>query len=115
MIKTSYFNNKKLNNIHRDDIFSIAMYQPPGFDFQEYKALAPNEWFLKKYKQDGDEDFYTEQYIKEVLNILDPVDVYEDIGPNGVLVCWEGKGKFCHRQLVAKWLEDKLGIKVEEL
>jgi hypothetical protein len=30
------------------------------------------------------------------------------------LLCWEAPGKFCHRRLVAAWLEDALGIDVPE-
>jgi hypothetical protein len=30
-------------------------------------------------------------------------------------LCWEKKGKFCHRHLVAKWFKEKLGIEVKEI
>jgi hypothetical protein len=42
-------------------------------------------------------------------------------GDNPVMLCWESapdcqSGKaFCHRHLVAQWLEDRLGIEVEEV
>ena len=32
-----------------------------------------------------------------------------------VLLCYEKPPQFCHRHLVAKWLEKELNIKVEEL
>lgn len=32
-----------------------------------------------------------------------------------VLLCWEKSGAFCHRRLVAEWLEDAVGEKVQEL
>ena len=31
------------------------------------------------------------------------------------MLCWEPPGKFCHRRLVAKWLEEHLGVDVPEL
>ena len=115
MIKTSYFNSRKLKNIHFDDIFSIALYQPLGFKFNQYLQLAPKRWFLEKYKKDNDCQFFIDHYYNEVLDNLNPEQVYEDIGPSGVMVCWEGSDKFCHRHIVAEWLENQLGIKVKEL
>jgi len=39
--------------------------------------------------------------------------VYEELGENAVLLCWEKDG-FCHRHLVADWLQEKLGIEIKE-
>jgi hypothetical protein len=30
------------------------------------------------------------------------------------MLCWEAPGEFCHRRLVAEWLEGELGIQVPE-
>ena len=94
---------------------SIAGKAPAGFSGRVYKKLAPKFWFYQKYKVDGDEVFYTEQYYKEVLALLNPKEVYEELGEEAVLLCWEGKGKFCHRRLIAEWLEKNLGIQIKEL
>ena len=37
-----------------------------------------------------------------------------DVGET-VLLCWEKPGDFCHRRLVADWLEKAIGIKISEL
>lgn len=47
----------------------------------------------------------------QVLVDLDPQQVYKDLkamskGKDVALVCYETPQKFCHRHLVAKWLED---------
>jgi len=60
------------------------------------------------------EDAYREEYQK-ILDKLDPRKVFEDLGPDAILLCWEPPGKFCHRGLVAAWLEEKLGVQVPEL
>ena len=60
------------------------------------------------------EENYTIHYYSEVLNVLDPHQVYGELGENAVLLCWE-KQWFCHRFLVAQWLEKELGIEVKEL
>jgi hypothetical protein len=94
---------------------SIAGRTPVDFTGRVYKQLAPKFWFFKKYKLDGDTVFYTAQYRAEVLDMLDPKEVLRDLGEDAILLCYEKPGEFCHRHLVAKWLEDELGIEVKEL
>jgi len=108
-MQTSYYAKYKGKNA-----VSIAGKCPTWYKGREYKKLAPKYWFFIKYKQDGDKEFYTKQYQKEVLDKLDPQQVYEELGENAVLLCWEKSGDFCHRHLVASWLENELGIKVDE-
>ena len=72
--------------------------------------LAPS-WNLIKEK---DEEIYTRRYYDEVLSKLDPRQVYEELGPNAILLCWEAPGEFCHRRLVAQWLSENLGIDIPE-
>lgn len=94
---------------------SIAGWPPRGYKGRQYKALAPKFWFFNKYKQDGDKEFYTQKYKEEVLDKLDPKKVFEDLGEDAVLLCFEKPGDFCHRHLVAKWLMDNLHIEIKEL
>jgi hypothetical protein len=91
---------------------------PAGYKL--YKSLAPGPWFrsvepaafLKLY---GD-----------ILEKLDPKKIVEDIltlanGRKPILCCFEGAPKiqtgeqWCHRHLVAQWLEQSLKIDVQEL
>ena len=74
-----------------------------------YPALAPRREMLKMA-----EGTYREEYQK-ILDNLDPQRVYEDLGGNSTLICWEAPGIFCHRRLVAAWLEEHLGVTVPEL
>ena len=110
-MNTSYY-SKSSNNFHA---VSVAARAPLFYSGRQYKKLAPKLWFFQKYKKDGDEIFYTEQYQKEVLDKLDPKQVYEDLGPDAVLLCYERPSIFCHRHLIARWLEKHLGIEVKEL
>ena len=115
-MKTSNFWNIDKNNI--ENYVSIAGKAPSWFikdNGGEYKKLAPKYWFFKKYKEDGDEEFYTEQYYKEVLDKLDAQEVYEQLGENSIIICWENYNQFCHRFIVAEWLEKELGIKIKEI
>lgn len=110
-MKTSYY-SKSGND---ENAVSIAARSPSFYKGKEYKKLAPMYWFLKKYKEEGDEEFYTRQYRSEILDKLDPKVVYEELGEDAILLCWEGPDKFCHRHLVAKWLSNNLDIEIEEL
>ena len=88
---------------------SIALRAPRWYRGRSYPALAPRREMLKM-----DEATYREEYQK-ILDNLDPREVYEDLGKNSILICWEAPGKFCHRRLVAEWLEKHLGVTVPEL
>lgn len=72
--------------------------------------LAP-PWSLVKME---DEKEYTKEY-RKILDKLDPAMVLEDLGEGAILLCWEKAGEFCHRRLVAEWLEEHLGITVNEI
>lgn len=108
MIATSYFASK----LWRDKkAVAISQGIPKWFKGRSYKALAPS-WNLVRVK---DEDEYTRRYRQEALDRLSPQKVLDDLGKDAVLLCWEKPGDFCHRRLVAEWLEKAIGITVPEL
>jgi len=108
-MNTSYFAKYKGSNG-----VSIALKAPYGFRGKSYKILAPTWSILSQYKKIGNVQIYTERYYKEVLDMLDPEKVYNDL-KGRVLLCWERSDKFCHRHLVAEWIFNNLGIKVNEI
>jgi hypothetical protein len=77
--------------------------------------LAPPWDLIKQYKRDQDGVLYTNHYKHLVLSNLNPETVYRQLGEDAVLLCWEGRGKFCHRRVVAEWLEKFLNIEIPEL
>lgn len=94
---------------------SIARGAPSWYKGREYKKLSPKPWFLKKYKTDGDTEFYIAHFYQEVLNILNPEKIYAELGENAILLCWEEPGEFCHRHIVSEWLSNSLNIKINEI
>jgi hypothetical protein len=109
-IKTSYFANYK-----KDDAVSIAFSTPNWFKGEKYKKLAPPKKLLFDYKSGlVNEKEYREVYLKDVLNKLNPNEIAKELN-NKVLLCYEKSEDFCHRKLVAEWLEENLNIKVEEV
>lgn len=132
-MKTSYFAKARLI----PESVSIAGKSPDWYVGREYKKLAPKYWFFKEYKETiakwdrphgqsisydisrkkaikEAQELYTKRYREEVLDKLDAVEVYRELGERAVLLCWETPEKFCHRHLVAKWFKEELGIIVEE-
>jgi uncharacterized protein (DUF488 family) len=79
-----------------------------------YRPLNPDRAFMKEPKLS-----YTPKYQKK-LAILSPANVVSDLeklsnGKDVILLCHEGEDDFCHRHLVADWLEQRLNIEVIEL
>jgi hypothetical protein len=86
----------------------ISQGVPKWFQGRIYKKVAP-PWSIIRWP----ESRYTPAYM-EILSKLDPQQVYEALDENSILLCYEKPGEFCHRRLLAKWLEDSLGIEVPE-
>lgn len=86
----------------------------------EYKALAPNFRLLDNFKKKkiSEEKFIIEY--NDMLLELNANNVLEHINSltgstEPVLMCNCAKTKFCHRHLVAEWLESNTGIIIKEL
>lgn len=112
MIYTTYF--AKLKKLPENIIpIAICAKPPAGYAGAVFRTLAPKYDFFKKYQINRDTFEFTENYIGQVLNHLNPfiivADLYYQIGmaPNTcdiALVCFEKSTDFCHRHLVAEWL-----------
>lgn len=112
-MQTSYFANWR--NYDKDKAISIANKLPHWVKMDTYTDLVPPIDLVnaKKYKGLSEEEFEI-VYREKVLNTLDAKKVYEDLD-GAILLCYEKKGDFCHRHIVAKWLYEELGVIVEEV
>ncbi len=88
--------------------------------FKTMRELAPGPWFRSVPPPE-----YLRLYDEEVLSRLDPADVVARLeelgeGQDGALLCWENPRDciatraWCHRHIVARWLQDHAGVAVEE-
>lgn len=119
-IFTSYFDRTEKPRIEGLVPIGIAGISPPGFDGLEYKRLAPKRFIYDNYIKSGDEETYSRDYFRHVLDKLNPEQVLKDLenfsgGKDIVLLCYEKPNQFCHRHLVAYWMKSELGIEIEEL
>lgn len=113
---TGYY--AKLKNYLADGLcpVSIALKCPDWYHGAEYKKLAPKWSFLSEWKNGshkGDTNYYIKNFKEMVLDKLDPAQVIKELeGFTGVssdkiiLLCYEKPDDFCHRHLVADWLNE---------
>jgi uncharacterized protein YeaO (DUF488 family) len=93
-------------------LVAISRGIPDNFGGSTFRELNPSQDLLFSYKQGIiNEQEYEERYNVETLSKLNPLDIYNKL-KGKVLLCYCGKDKFCHRQLVIKWLETHLGTEV---
>lgn len=114
-MKTSYFVNKKLLTIPKQLLVSVAA-KTPMDGIRIYKPLCPSWNLVGAYKrQEINEQEYTQLYYNECLNNLDPKRVFNELGKDSILLCYEKPSKFCHRHLIAYWLSSNLQVEIVEL
>lgn len=125
MIYTSYF--AKLKSLPENVTpVSICGKAPDWYKGAQYKKLAPKYDFFMEWKENQDNDYYIEQFQREVLEPLEldrvliqlhlllPYEHREKIQSNVwtnsayhiALICYEKPGDFCHRHLVADWMNE---------
>ena len=65
-----------------------------------------------------DHEQYRAAYQAGILDQLDAADVWSELHAmteSPILLCWEKANEFCHRRIVAEWLELHLGVIIPEL
>ena len=108
-MKTSNFKTYK-----GDNGVAICIYPPLDYNGAQYPGLAPErQTFFAKKAGEIDEAEYEKQYRELVLSKQDAKNVYE-MFQKSVLLCWEPPGDFCHRRIVADWIQEELGIEIPE-
>lgn len=98
---------------------SIALVAPSWYKGRKCRELAPPihllDWWRGCGKTIDDQRKYTDIYKRQVLAKVDQQTIARIYGEYAILLCWEAKGAFCHRRIVAEWLGHELGIEVQEL
>ena len=117
-IYTSYFGN--LKNLKKNNIVPIGVCQfpPKWFDGPNLISIAPTKDILLNCKNNHQE--FIKRYKNEVLSIhRDPQDFVNRLefisnGNDVALCCFEKPDKFCHRHLIAEWLNNTLNLEIQE-
>lgn len=118
MIYTGYWAKIKDYEQHNLTPVGISGWSPDGYTGKTYKKLAPKyTWWKEWHDNNLSEQWYINKYKETVLQTLNPDVVAQDLqkmGDNVVLLCFETPDKFCHRHLVAEWLNAKTKLDVRE-
>ena len=113
-IYTSYFANYR-NFPQGAQVIGVTRKPPAGII--NWYQLAPSQQLLNEYKYGNlSEQEYSQRYLNELaqLNqeeIVNRLLELEKQFTNIVLCCYEKRGKFCHRNILAQWLN----INIKEL
>lgn len=136
-VYTSYF--AKLKSLPKNIIpISICGKAPEWYKGKQYKKLAPRYEFFMEWKKNHNNDYYVKCFNEQVLSNLNAHHVYDDLYDIAeefvntlpeedirkqhqqlgfpyvvALICYEKPTDFCHRHLVADWL-NKSNIKCSE-
>lgn len=119
MYYTSYFGNIKNIDKRIYKLASISNKKPRfcDADVLDWSFLGPQSDLLDGYKEGKiDQETYTNIYTKNLEEIWPSIEgwMMVNYNKNIVLLCYEGKNKFCHRYILADFLKQK-GFDCEEL
>ena len=104
---------------------SISRTAPSNsYDLQLIK-LAPTAELLQKYKSNSiTNDEYTSVYHNQLLRLendgyiakfVKALSTLQELQGDVVLLCYEKKGDFCHRHLLAEYLNNNHNTNIREL
>jgi len=96
----------------------LETYTPYAAGYKELKKL-PKDSLEYQEKRRQIEDAYIESYYNIRLKNLNVDDLFEDLyirfGERIILLCHESVDEFCHRRLVADYVQLKTGLYIPEL
>ena len=118
MIYTGYYSKIKEYADSGLTLLSISRTKPEfAKSCIDIPQLFPSDKILWDYKKGKiDEMEYTSQYLDQ-LNELGTdriIQMIQIFGDNVVLLCWESPEKFCHRHILADYINKNSGVVVEE-
>lgn len=117
ILYTSYIS--KISKLDAQGILPVAIvnYLPRNLHVMNLSYLSPPAQTLAKYKKIKDSKVFTMEYAKylNTLNINEVLNHIESIMTNHdnktiALVCYEKSGDFCHRHILAEWIEQSTRI-----
>lgn len=117
---TSCFSSARRLDPDRYFVVSIARFPPKWFQGFRCYVLAPSADLLNRYHNGLSQYHYGVRYRRDVLGHIDVHKVFEDLarlacGRDIVLCCFEPAFEFCHRRLLARYVQEVWGYSIEEL
>lgn len=92
-----------------------------GFNGKAIPQLAPKREFwniwhnnIGKILDEENTRYYIQEYYKQVLSRINIEDLLKD-EKDPILLCFERGQQFCHRHILAEYIEITYGIKVRDI
>jgi len=114
MIYTSYFAH--ISKLPKEYPLYYISNSTINSRIQQLSCVVPDWHIVKDYK-DGliNEEVYTQKYLQMLEDNKEEIlKQIKNLPNNSVLLCYEGKTKFCHRHVLADWLKT-YNIEIEEI
>lgn len=118
MIYTGYY--AKLKKYKEDGLYPIAISgKIPDFYGEAYwDDFAPRYEDFLAWKSGQISDIQYNKKYREWLDSLNKQEIRDVLDElkdeNIIFLCYEKSGDFCHRHILADWLEENVGAVVEE-
>lgn len=119
-IYTSYFANWR-NFPKEVTKYAVARELKWETDMEKLLLFCPSSEILHAYKCELlDEEGFTSQYMQQLNSISEEelseiVTKLKESETDVVLLCYEKKGCFCHRNLLKDFLNEKFSLNIKEL
>ena len=116
-MKKIYTSNYARNG-NNDLAYAISAIIPDWYTGKSLPFLAPKIDMVGRIKKNVN-NYAQRKYEREYLDLLksrnvDPHKLIDMLPDGAILLCYEKPGDFCHRRILAKWIEIKTGFKIEE-
>ena len=118
MIYTGYYSKVKEYEDAGYRTVSISITKPDGVCLTgKIPELCPSLKLFQRYRYgDVTEKEYTREYLEQLdkIGIREILMMIHTFGENVVLLCWEAPGRFCHRHILADYINKNSKLTVDE-
>ncbi len=96
----------------------ISLTVPDWYEGSRYEYLAPKSEMVGKIKK-GSANYNQRKYTRDYIDLIKarnvtPQKLIDAIPDGTILLCYESPGTFCHRRVLAEWVERHTGFIIPE-
>lgn len=118
MIYTGYYSKLKMYKESGLKAISISRTEPKSITVDgKIIELAPSQELFEKSKSGCISNMeYTSMYLDQLdtLGIKNILLLIHNYGDDVVLLCWEAPNKFCHRHILADYINKRTKLEIKE-
>jgi len=116
-MKRIYTSNYARNSYNPKAI-GISFTVPEWYEGERLKKLAPMKAMINTFNRKKDaymERQYSQRYISLLRSRnINASTLLSELPEGSILLCYEPPGEFCHRRVLAEWIEYHTGVHIPE-